>query len=67
MVHADDVNILSKNINTIKKNKALRDTCKEVGLEVTKYITMSCHQNAGQYHDSMIPNKSLKMSSIWEQ
>jgi hypothetical protein len=35
LVYADDVNLLSKNLNTVKKNKeALLDASKEVGLKV---------------------------------
>jgi hypothetical protein len=52
LVYADDVNILRDNIDTIKKNtEILTDNSKEVGLEVnvekTKYMLLSCHQNAG--------------------
>jgi hypothetical protein len=48
LVYAADVNILSDNTDTIKKNtQTLIDTNKEVGLEVntekTKYMSMSRH------------------------
>jgi len=43
------VNILGKNINTIKT--ALLEASREVGLEInidkTKCMVMSCHHNAG--------------------
>jgi hypothetical protein len=45
-----DVNSLSKNKNTIKRNTAaLLDAGREVGVntEKTKYMVMSHHQNAG--------------------
>jgi hypothetical protein len=59
LVHADDANLLGDNIDTIKKNmETLIDASKEVGLEVntekTKYMLLSCHQNAGQHHDIKI-------------
>jgi hypothetical protein len=52
MVYADDVNLMSDNIDIIKKNKeTLIDASKEVGLEVnaekTHYMLLSRHQNAG--------------------
>jgi hypothetical protein len=46
------VNILRDNITTTKKNTALMDGSKEVGLEIntekTKYMLMSHHHNAGR-------------------
>jgi nitrous oxide reductase len=53
LVYADDVNIVTENIDTIQKNtKAVLDTSKEVGLEVnpqnTKYMLVSRCQKAGQ-------------------
>jgi hypothetical protein len=64
-VYADDVNLLGDNIDTIKKNtKALIDVTKEVGLEIkvekTKYMLLSCHQNAGQNWDINIANRALE-------
>jgi hypothetical protein len=32
----------------------------EVNTEKTKYVVMSCHQNAGQNHHFLTANKSLK-------
>jgi hypothetical protein len=62
LVYADDVNLLSDNIDSIKKNtQTITDTSKEVGLEVntkkTKYMLLSRHQNAGQNHDRKIGNR----------
>jgi hypothetical protein len=55
LVYADNVNLLGDNIDTTKKNTALIDASKEVGLEVntekTKYMLLSRHQNAGKNHD----------------
>jgi hypothetical protein len=50
------VNPLGDNIDTIKTNtETLIDISKEVRLELnvekTKYMLLSCHQNAGQNHN----------------
>jgi hypothetical protein len=65
LVYADDVNLLGDNIDAIKKNmETLIDASMEVGLEVntekTKYMLLSCHQNAGQSHDIKISNKCFE-------
>jgi hypothetical protein len=49
--YADVMNLLGNNIDTIKKNtETLIDASKEVGVEInmgkTKYMLLSCHQNA---------------------
>jgi sorting nexin-29 len=62
LVYADYVNLLSDNIDTIKKStQTLTDTSKEAGLEVntekTMYMLLSHHQNAGQNYDINIANR----------
>jgi hypothetical protein len=48
LAYADDVNIVGKNADTIRKNTGLLDASKEVGPEVnpekTKYMLMSRNQ-----------------------
>jgi hypothetical protein len=48
--------------NTRKKNtevllEAIREVSLEVNAEKTKYMVMSHHQNIGQIHNLLIPNK----------
>jgi hypothetical protein len=64
LAHADDVNIVGDNIDTIQKNtEALLDADKEVGLQVnsekTKYMLMS-RKKTGQKHTLKIANRSFE-------
>jgi hypothetical protein len=65
LLYADDMNLLGDDINTIQINtKTLIDASKEVGVEVnsekTKYILLSCHQNAGKNRDIKIANRCFE-------
>jgi hypothetical protein len=65
LVYADDLYLLRYNIDIIKKNtETLNEDSKNIGLEVnaekTKYMLLSCHQNAGQNHDIKIANRSFE-------
>jgi hypothetical protein len=56
------VNILGDDVDTITKNtQTLIDASKEIGLEVNTekpmYMSLSCHQNAGQNYDIKIGNR----------
>jgi hypothetical protein len=66
LVYADDVDLLGNHIDTIKMNTdTLNDPSKEVVLEVntekTKYMLLSCHQNAGQNLYIKIPNGTAQI------
>jgi hypothetical protein len=61
LAYADDVNILGRSVNTVKKDaEALVAATKEIGLEVhahkTKYMTLSRDQNAGRIHSMKMDN-----------
>jgi hypothetical protein len=63
------MNLLGDNIDTIKKNtENLTGAIKEVGPEVnaknTKYMLLSCHQNARQNHDIKIANRSSENVTV---
>jgi hypothetical protein len=56
---------LGGDIDTIKKNtETLIGSSKEVGLEVnaekTKYMLLSCHQNAGRNHNIKTGDRSFE-------
>jgi hypothetical protein len=56
LIHADDVNLLVDNTDTIKKStETLIDVSTDVGLEVntekSKYMLLYRHQNAGQNYN----------------
>jgi hypothetical protein len=59
------VDLLGDKTDTIKKNtETLIDTSNEVGLQIntekTKYMLLSCHQNAGQNHDIKTANRRFE-------
>jgi hypothetical protein len=62
---SDDVNMLSENTNTIRKNtERLVNASSEVSLEVNtekiKYMFISRRQNAGRNHSLLISKKSFE-------
>jgi hypothetical protein len=65
LVSADDVNLLSDSVNTIKENsETLLQASRDIGLEVnaqkTKYMIMSHHPNSGQNQNIRIANESFE-------
>jgi len=65
LVYADDVNILGRSAQTVKKNaRALVVVSKEIGLEAntdkTKYMVMSQDQNVGRRHSMKTDNSSFE-------
>jgi hypothetical protein len=65
LIFADDFNLLSDSINTIKENtesllEASRDEGLEINVEKTKYMIMSCHPNSGQNQNIRIANESFE-------
>jgi hypothetical protein len=68
LVYVDDVDLLGDNMDTIKKStETLTDASKEVGLEInieeTKYMLLSCYQNAGRNWDIKIPKRPFENMS----
>jgi hypothetical protein len=65
LAYADDMNLLGDDIDTINKNtetliSGSRDVGLEINIEKTKYMLLSCHQNAGQDRDIKIANISFE-------
>jgi len=65
LAYADDVNILGRSINNLKKNReALVAATREIGLEVsadkTKYMVMSRDQNAGRIYSVRVDNSTFE-------
>jgi len=75
LVYADDVNIMGKRVETIKKSTealvlAIKVTVLKVNADKSKYIVMSSDQNAGQSHNMKTDNSPFNRvgeSSIWKR
>jgi hypothetical protein len=64
LVYADDINLLSHNINTITEDtETLLEVSRDIGLEInaenTKYMIMSRHLKSGQNQNIRMANKSF--------
>ena len=65
LVYADDVNMLGKNLQTVRENaeifiKASKDVGLELNSEKTKYMITSRQQNIVQNQNIMIENLSFE-------
>jgi hypothetical protein len=65
LVYADDINLLSGSINTVKENtETLLDASRDIGLEInaekTNYMIMSRYPNSGQNQNIRIANESFE-------
>jgi hypothetical protein len=65
LAYADDVNLLTDNIVTIKKNTetlidASNKFCLGINMEKAKYMLLSCHWNAGQNKDIKKANRPFE-------
>jgi hypothetical protein len=65
LVYADDVNLLSDSVNTIKENsetllEASRNIGVEINVEKTKYMIMSRHPNSGQNKNIRTADESFE-------
>jgi hypothetical protein len=62
LVYADDVNLLGDNVDTMKENTlyASKEVNVDLNVQKTKYMLLSCHQNAGQNHNIKTANRSFE-------
>jgi hypothetical protein len=64
LAYADDVNQLGDSIHTMTENTETsihvsKEVCMELNIQQTKYMLLSCHQNAGKNRDIKIANRSF--------
>jgi hypothetical protein len=65
VIYTDDVNILGRNIHTIKERTealvvAIKETGPAVNADETKYVVMYRDQNAGRSQNIKIENSSFE-------
>jgi hypothetical protein len=68
-VYADEINLLSNSISTIKEStetflEASRDVGLEINAEKTEYMMMSHHPNGGQNQNVRIVNESYENVAV---